>query len=336
MPMFRLITLLTFLLFQISLTAQLEIVKFHIGDTFESDETYQYFKNRELETIAEINVLRDSIFFTKRLNYEEKLYAIQLINNLYDNPINIRKLLEVLDDSFAWFMFLPRERIEELVNDFLMSLSYCRFIRIMYGGKRSKVHLKELMNTPDFLKKALELLNLHKSKAPASIYFNNMTGNFKIDKRLRNKDIYFRDFIRIRPSWSWRQQIYAFKRNSNRNNNYFCIEPNPEVQSKEVFLDYIIDGPTIRLHNNHDFLNMLKHGGIYYVELMFLTEQEYKEHLKDLSPEFIENELLHGPHFTKELFEEFLINNDLTIEREEKNNASKKYKASIRYVLRKN
>jgi len=329
--MFRSNTLLIFLFIQISLFGQYEIVKYDFSDDFETDKTFISFENQLNLLIKEVNILRDTIIHTQKVPEQDKLFALQLVKMLYSDPEEVLNTMIKNDDLFPWFQYKPRKEVEWLVREFSSYYYYCDLIKESYKEPKSNIFVQHMKGDIKHVKSIIKSLGLHKNKERQSIWLRNQINDLGFDKVLQNKDVYFTTyFYSILDKWAWSHQIYADKRLGKRGNEYFNIMRNDSFPTTNETFDYIIEAfPKFSLESYDRDLALLNKGGRLYVEIDYLTKEEYIERFKEVEPSNnkygILNKQFPFPDFTKDSLKEFVSKHGLQIEKEEKDGDLVKY-----------
>jgi len=333
--MYKSITLLIFLFAQCSLFGQYEIIKYNFSDNYKTDQNFQKFEKRLNNLIEEVNILRDTIIYTKRVPEQDKLYALQLVNMFFADPGEVHTIMIRNGELFPWFQYKSPDEVKKLVDDFCTYFFFCDLIRNSYDDVESNIFVQHMRNDVKSAKRIIKSLGLHKNKERQSIWFRNQINDLGLDKFLYNKDIYFTTyFYSTLDKWAWSNQIYANKNLSKRGNEYFNIMKNDSVFVSTTSFDYIIQvTPNNSMDSFESTIKMLKDGGRLYLELDYLTEAEYHIRLKERN-DFNEKHKefqIQTPrsHFTRDSLKKIVSDHGLHIEKEDEDGEL------VKYVLRK-
>lgn len=317
---------------QFALWSQGEVVKYQFSDNYETDETYQKISALHLESIKDVNRLRDSIIYTNAIPEQDKLFALQLVNMLFESPEEVIRIKNQNGALFPWFQIRPKEEIETLVSNYSTYHYASDLIKATYNDLKSNSLYSYINKKPDNLDAIIDFVGLNKVDRRKTVYLRNVFSTIGVDKCFRNKDISFscfnfQDFNRI----VWSQQFYAHKKMTKRNNSYSAYKLGSLDDNHTAYFDYILEVQTIgSLYYYEREIAMLNDGGKFYIQIDYKTKEEYKTQVDYFKNRIHQNpdqysSTMIKPHFTRESLMSFLENHGLRLEKEEKDGDVYKY-----------
>lgn len=151
--MLRLFILFLLLASCVSSWSQYEVIKYEFSDNYLTDPSYVMLKKLQNECIEKVTALRDTIIFSKDFPEQDKLFALQLVNMLYDNPEDVVNTMVKNGDLFPWFQVMPRQYIEDLVNAYSSYHYHTELIKESYLDLRSNIILEHIKKLPEGVEK---------------------------------------------------------------------------------------------------------------------------------------------------------------------------------------